>query len=76
MHPSSSSSSFFLTSIYGSGLIPAPAVLEVGSDKIWALLVLSELFGLRAVSAQCSQRLARLCKAEGPIDVSRVLRLI
>eukprot|EP01036_Dinobryon_divergens_P031145 gene31145-40500_t len=49
-------------------LIPAPAVLEVGSDKIWALLVLSELFGLRAVSAQCSQRLARLCKAEGPID--------
>lgn len=45
-------------------------MLEVGSDKIWALLVLSELFGLRAVSAQCSQRLARLCKADGPVDVS------
>jgi len=53
----------------GPGLIPAPAVLEVGSDKIWALLVLSELFGLRAVVAQCSQRLCRLCQVENPFDV-------
>ena len=58
---------------YGPGTIPAPAVLEVGSDKIWALLVLSELFGLRAVVAQCSQRLCRLCQAKNPLDVCVIM---
>ena len=58
-------------------MIPAPAVLEVGSDKIWALLVLSELLGLRAVFAQCSQRLNRLCNADRIIvDVSSETRSI